>query len=153
MSHDTLRAVEPFWLYQKRAGWHFCSLFSSSLLFLYVLKKHIQFSSQAEWEKRRLPRPASKNILYQFQHFRKITVWYSNINKKKKKETLLQRCLSAHALCISCLRQKFSILFMKPISYKTGMSSRHCILMNFKKRKRNFEFLGNKRGKHRKKYS
>lgn len=86
-------------------------------------------------KKRRLQRLASKNILYQFQHFRKITVWYSNINREKK-EILLQRCLSAHALCISCLRQKFSVLFMKPISYRTGMSSRHCILMNFSLKKK-----------------
>ena len=103
---------------------------------------HFQ-ASPHKWdgEKRHLPQMVSKNILYQFQHFGKITVWYSSMNRKK---TFLQRCPSAHALCISCLGQKFSILVMKPFSHKARKSGRHCILMNFsqRERERELEFSG-----------
>ena len=120
-------------LYQKRPDWNLCSLSSFSLLFLSFLRKHIQFSgfsSQTGWgEKKHLHWMSSKNILHQFQHLRKITIWYSNINRRK--ETFLQRCLSPHTLHISSVGQKFSILLTKPINYKVGKFSRHCVLMNF----------------------
>ena len=46
---------------------------------------HFQ-ASPHKWdgEKRHLPQMVSKHMLYQFQHFGKITVWYSSMNRKKK---------------------------------------------------------------------
>lgn len=130
-----LSVIEHFWLYQKRADWNFSSLSSFSSLFLTFLGNRSNFQAS----------PAKQNgtgwllkIFYTNFNILGKYLWCSNINNKKK-ETLLQRCLSAHALCISCLGQKFSILLMKPISYKAVVSCRHCVLMNFSQKKKEKE--------------